>query len=99
MKVIGIVDNDTYLMQVSHTEIEKFMNMYYGKCPRLKVGESIDLSKGYDFATQIKDSMKKTEDFILSNRTIIEAIMNGISVCNRMELEKHHECSSIENDV
>jgi hypothetical protein len=85
MKVIGIVDNDTYLMQVSHTEIEKFMNMYYGKCPRLKVLESIDLSKGYDFAREIKDSMTTTRDFIKANKAIIEAILNGIAVLNRTE--------------
>jgi len=85
MKVIGTINSELYLMQVSHSEIEKFMKLYYGKISKLKVGEEIDLGRGYDFSREIADSMVKTQDFIKANKEIIESILNGISVLNQTE--------------
>jgi len=78
MKVIGIVNHDTYICEVSHTEIEKFLNLYYGKKDRLKVTESMDLGKGHDFASQIADAMRKTQDFVNANQQVVTAILNGL---------------------
>jgi hypothetical protein len=85
MKVIGIVDHGHYLMQVSHSEIEKHLNLYYDKLKKLKVGDEVDLGKGYDFASDIKESMMTTRGFIEANKEIIEAIMNGMQVIGRIE--------------
>jgi hypothetical protein len=87
MKVIGIVDHEHYLMQVSHSEIEKHLNLYYDKLKKLKVGDEVDLGKGYDFERQIRESMSKTRGFIEANKEIIEAIMNGMQVISRTEGE------------
>lgn len=85
MKVIGIgQDRDTYLCEVNHTELEKFMNLYYGKLDRLKAGQTIDLGTGYDHAVQIRDALAKTEDFINSSGKIITAITNGIGVVKEL---------------
>lgn len=85
MKIIGIGQNrDTYLCEVNHTELEKFMNLYYGKLDRLKAGETIDLGAGYDHASQIRDALAKTEDFIKSSGKIISAITNGIGVAKEL---------------
>jgi len=83
MEVLGKGSDDSYICKVSHTEIEKFMNLYYGKMGRLKVGESVDLGKGYDFMADTKDALRKTQAFIESNQEVIQAITSGILVMSR----------------
>ena len=83
MKVIGKVDSDTYLCQVSHREIEKFMDLYHGKRGRLEVGDAVDLSKGYDFYYATKVALEKTEGFIKANKDVIDTILTGISIMTR----------------
>jgi hypothetical protein len=83
MKVIGKVDSDTYLCQVSHREIEKFMDLYSGKRGRLEVGDAVDLSKGYDFYYATKVALEKTEEFIKANKDVIDTILTGISIMTR----------------
>lgn len=82
MKVIGIA-NDTYqaeyICTVTHNELEKFLALYYGKMQKLKIGEAVDLGKGYDYAGQIADAMKKTQDFVQANQTVVTAILNGLN--------------------
>lgn len=77
MKVIGTA-GDTYICEVHHTEIEKFMDLYFGRMKRLQVGESIDLGKGCDYASQISDAMRKTRDFVQANQAVVTAILNGL---------------------
>lgn len=81
MKVIGKSGRDSYICEVSHTEIEKYMNLYYGKMESVEVGEKIDLGKGYDFSSDIRDAMGKTSEFIKANKKIISAITDGIMIC------------------
>ena len=81
MKVLGTT-GDGYVCEISHTEIEKFLNLYYGKKAHLNIGEVIDLGKSYDFASEIRSSLKLTREFINSNKTIIKAIIEGLSVVN-----------------
>lgn len=85
MKVLGKASRDTYLCEVSHEEIEKFLNLYYGHKPELKVGEVVDLGLGYNFASEIKDALKKTEEFVKSNQKTVQALLNGFSL---VELRK-----------
>lgn len=84
MKVIGEVERgDIYICQVSHNELEKFMNLYYNKMSKWRVGDEIDLGKGYDFFQHTKDALRKTEEFIDSNKDVIEMIVTGISLMTR----------------
>jgi hypothetical protein len=80
MKVIGQQNDKIYICTVSHTELERFLNTYYGGTKALRVGEEIDLGKGYDFASDIKEAASKTSDLINSNKKVVEAILNGFSV-------------------
>lgn len=66
MKVIGMVGNKEYLVQISHTELEKVFNKYYGKLEELKVGDTTDLGEGYNFASEIKSSCEKMADAMKS---------------------------------
>ena len=81
MKVIGKSGRDRYICEVSHAEIEKHMNLYYGKMKSVEVGEEIDLGKGYDFSVDIRDAMGKTSEFIKANKKIVSAITDGIMIC------------------
>lgn len=87
MKVLAVKKDSSYLCEVSHTELEKFFNQFYGNLERLKEGQQIDLSKGYDFASEIKQAMGTTKKFITDNQKIITAITNGLILAVRDENE------------
>lgn len=59
MKVIAKANDSTYICEVSHDELEKFFNQYYGKHPKLSVGASVNLGQGYDFAGRIESACNK----------------------------------------
>lgn len=80
MKVIGKINSESYICEVSHTEIEKFKNLYYNKLHTLKVGDSLDLGAGYDFYVDTVRALNKTEELISSNKKVVEAILNGITL-------------------
>ena len=86
MKVIGKGGNEVYICEVSHTEIEKFLNLYYGRLDNLRVGEEINLGKGHDFFEETSHALKETRNFIGANKRVIESILNGVDVlCNFKE--------------
>lgn len=83
MKVIAVKSENyskSYICEVTHQELEKFLNLYFGKLDVLKDGDVIDLGKGYDHASEIKSAMKKTQDFIDSHPKIIKSILMGIEI-------------------
>lgn len=57
MKVIGECSNG-YIVEVSHTELEKVTDKYYGHLPHLRVGGELDLGQGYDFRYDIRQACK-----------------------------------------
>lgn len=75
MKVIGKASNDTYLCEVTHDELEKSVNLYYGKLPRLEVGSKMDMGAGYNFTSQIECCLKRMEeadrDFMRARETLL----------------------------
>lgn len=62
MKVIAKASESKYLCEVSHEELEKFMDKYYGKLDRLSVGHELNLGQGYDFAGRIEDACRRMEE-------------------------------------
>ena len=62
MKVIGLDGNGQYIAIVTHDELEKCANKYYGKLNKLKVGDAFDIGAGYNFASQIKSSCESMLD-------------------------------------
>ena len=83
MKIIGIAGDrydSEYVCTVSHKEIEKFLDLYYNKMEKPKVGDEIDLGKGHDFYQQTQNALKKTQEFLESNAAVVNAIISGIKV-------------------
>ena len=62
MKVIGLVNSSTYLVEVSHCEIEKVFDKYYNKLEKLNVGDALDLGDGYNFRVDIKNACNEMRD-------------------------------------
>lgn len=58
MKVIAKVSDSRYICEVSHEELEKFFDKYYGKMEKLSVGQEVNLGQGYDFAGRIESACK-----------------------------------------
>lgn len=83
MKVIAVKNNNKYLCEINHTEIEKHQNLYYGKLEKLKEGDEIDLGAGHDFASDARDTLNKTAGFFSANKKMIETITAGINVFRR----------------
>ena len=75
MKVIGKGDRDTYLVEVSHTELEKVADKYYGKLPELRVGQEFNIGAGYDFRRDIKSACRGMVDASTSFGTARESLM------------------------
>lgn len=87
MKVIGVAGEvswrPSYVCIVSLDEINKFLNVYYKdqeKLRQLKIGDEIDLGRGFDFAENIDRAMRQTQDFVKAHQPIITAIMQGLSI-------------------
>ncbi|MCK5604605.1 hypothetical protein KAR91_22140 [Candidatus Pacearchaeota archaeon] len=85
MKVIGTGVDGKYICEVSHTEIEKFQNLYFGKVERLSIGDEVDFGAGYDFSSDIQSAFQKTKAFLEANGEIVNAIMNGLTVTGPKE--------------
>lgn len=79
MKVIGKTQ-DGYIAEINHSEIEKFLGLYYNKMERIEVGDTIDLGKGYDHHQDIKRAFEKTQDFIKAHDHIVKAIISGLDL-------------------
>lgn len=58
MKVIAKASSTVYICEVSHEELEKFLNQYYGTIKSLEVGQSVDLGQGYNFSLRIENACK-----------------------------------------
>jgi len=58
MKILARVGNG-YIAQVSHVELEKVLDRYYGKLQQLEPQEEINLGQGYDFRSDIKQVCEK----------------------------------------
>jgi len=80
MKVIGKSSDSSYLCEIDHSEIEKYLGTFYGKTKPLRIGQEVDLGLGYDYRGEMRDALDKTKKFIESNKKIIEAIMNGLTI-------------------
>lgn len=75
MKVIGKADRDTYLVEVSHTELEKVADKYYGKLPEFRVGQEFNIGAGYDFRRDIQSACRGMVDASTSFGTARESLM------------------------
>lgn len=84
MKVIALIDYETYVCEVSHGEIEKFMDLYFNNLAKLKVGSEVDLGKGHDFNAESASALKKTAEFIGENRKVLDSIQEMVLVADRM---------------
>lgn len=66
MKVIGKTSEHggEYIATVTHTELQKLSNRYYGSSELqvLKIGDSMDLGAGYSFRHDIQRACKQMED-------------------------------------
>jgi len=86
MKVLG-KSKDGYICEVSHSEIEKFLDLYYGKRARLEVGEEVDLGAGYDWSSKIASALYQTQEFVKANKPIIQSLMEGYSILTTLGKE------------
>lgn len=62
MKIIGIGNNGRYIAEVSHDEVEKVFDKYYGNLKRLQAGDEVNLGAGYDYRSSIKGACKEMVD-------------------------------------
>ncbi len=79
MKVIAKKDDSTYICEVKHSEIEKYLNLYYAKenFRKLSVNQVVDLAKGYDFFRKTKAALEETRSFFKSHESTVMAIADG----------------------
>lgn len=66
MKVLAKANDSTYICEVSHSEVEKFLNKYYGDLGKLSVGDVVNLGQGHDFAGRIEQACKNMAEAMKS---------------------------------
>lgn len=76
MEVIGKDGQGNYIAIVSHDELEKSANQYYGKLPRLNVGDEFNIGAGYNFKSDIESACKNMLDACRSFETSRTTMMN-----------------------
>lgn len=59
------------------------MKLYYSKMNRLKIGDNVDLDKGYDFWSDTQSALNTTEEFISKNKKTIDIILTGITMAGK----------------
>jgi proline dehydrogenase len=87
MKIIANLDGG-FICEVTHNELEKFFDTYYAKkipyvdrkVSELRIGNTLDLGRGHDWYSDIKQALQTTREFVTTNRKIIQAICNGLHV-------------------
>jgi hypothetical protein len=87
MKVIGKTGNGQYdvgdyVCVISHNELAQYLGMYYSeqKLEPLRVGQELDLSKAYHFASRIESAVSKVQDLVKNSQDVINAIMQGMNL-------------------
>jgi len=75
MKILGIINNERYICEINHSELEKYLNLYYGKLRRLRPGEVVELDKGYEFHRRIVEEYSKYRQFVKANQ---ESLRKGL---------------------
>lgn len=81
MKIIGNTQHPReYICVIHHSELEKFLGLYYDKMKQLSVGDDVDLAKGHDHAREIADAMRTTQELIKAHQPVVTAILNGLRI-------------------
>ena len=89
MKVLGIAEKGTYIVEIKHAELEQYLDLYYGKLKELKIGEELDISDGYRYYYKTKDALAKTQEFFRTNVDNIKAITNAMLLCSKETNERN----------
>jgi len=79
MKVIGLISSKKYIVEIDKSEIEKFLNLYYNKMATLRVGDEIDLGKGYDWYYEIRTALAEARTFFSVNVDTINGITRAFT--------------------
>ena len=90
MKVIAKASESEYLCTVSHAEIEKFMDKYYGNTPRLQVGQEVNLGLGYDFSGRIEQACKSMTQ-AMKDFESARNVMTSFAVAIAKATGEHHD--------
>ena len=97
MRVIGTAGSGKYLCEVGHTEIEKFMGLYYGNMKSLTVGSEVDLGKGYDFAAEVTSACSSMKKVVNDNARVVKALASGITFLGMVGYEPEGETTEAES--
>ena len=85
MKIIGIKGRNEAICEIGHEELEKFLGLYYGKSEQFKVGQEIDLAKGFNHHREILSALETTRKFFEDNKSVVKAITDGIFITQNVE--------------
>jgi len=92
MKILGTTGSEAFICEVSKSELEQFYNCYYhkkheelGYISDFKVGQNIDLGKGYNHLSEIQNALSEIKSFVKANEKIIQAISGGLNLLTKNE--------------
>lgn len=68
MKILASISHRKYIVEIDKDEIEKVFDKFYDKYKfgEIKVGDEIDLAKGYNYRGEIKSACVSMQDAMKS---------------------------------
>lgn len=85
MKVIAKVSESRFLCEIREEELERFLNLYYGKMEKMTVGKEYDLSKSFELDRSIADATKKLESIVDEAHEITSSLKSGKVIRNKLK--------------
>jgi len=88
MLVIAKISHGEYVCTIGHSELEKFLGLYYNKKEKLEVGAEINLGAAYDYESKICEAVRKMEDLVDASEAVTSALKQAKIVKKRILKEK-----------
>lgn len=81
MKVLGLGEQygTSYICEIGHTELSKFLGKFHGKLGKLKPGDVVDLGTGYDHASEIASAVRTIQDYMKAHKAVFDVINKGLA--------------------
>ena len=88
MKILATAARDTFIAEISRTEIEKVFNKYYGKLDtKLEPGTVVNLAAGHNFRDEIQSACREMSDAMKQFERARETMMSFAVMVSNLPAE------------
>lgn len=89
MKILASISHRKYIVEIDKDEIEKVFDKFYDKFGEIKVGDEIDLAKGYNYRGEIKSACVNMQDAMKSFERAQKTLFQFASMVAQLDNEEN----------